>query len=213
MKGAQILVGDTEGKNSYVDSLINENKIPSYYVKRYEDTLKIAEARLLIKELSQKIEEDKFRLFIFEKSPTIEAQNSLLKTLEELDKNSIFIFMDDNLLPTITSRSFVINLGNLKNKLVVSESDLILVDKYLLKSKSLTDRLLFVDSFFIEKRNDYVGELILLLRNFLLNSRELSISFLQTIRDLSEVYPLVKNNNLSARLVCERVLLENFRKD
>lgn len=212
--GSFILSGDKSSKEDYVQKYILDHKIPSYYVTRFVDSLKISEARKIISDLSRKIEEGGLRLFIIEAIPSIEAQNSLLKSIEEIDDDATFIFMEDNLLPTIHSRSAIVNLNfshetNLANSIgaeqIANLSTAILANNYLL----------FLDSFFSEKREDPIGDLILILRKSMMNAifdkkTESVKSICNLLKEFMLYYPLVKSNNLNSRLISEKIFINTI---
>lgn len=112
-----ILNGETEKQNDYISVFKKEKNITSYLVFEFED-FNIAEARNLQKLLSTKLHEDEFRLILI-KNPTLDSQNALLKTLEELPDNTFLFFLSQNkeeLLSTILSRALYIDLGNSNHK-------------------------------------------------------------------------------------------------
>lgn len=78
-------------------------------------SIKIQEARDMIGAAALKPYEGKWKVFIFLEADrlTADAQNALLKTLEEPPANTLFVFLIENksnLLETIQSRSFDIRL-------------------------------------------------------------------------------------------------------
>lgn len=84
-----------------------------YFQKR--DKLGIEQARAIKRHFSLKPYQSKGRAVVLEKAAnlTIEAQNALLKTIEELPKDALFILgadSDAKLLPTVVSRCQTINL-------------------------------------------------------------------------------------------------------
>jgi DNA polymerase III subunit delta' len=95
---------------------------------RFEDkdlqlqkSIKIDTVRELQKRVNLKPGEGKWRVFIIEPAEkiTLEAANSLLKTLEEPPAWTLMILLaknKENLLPTIVSRAQVINFGPLDTK-------------------------------------------------------------------------------------------------
>jgi DNA polymerase III gamma/tau subunit len=109
---AFILVGLA---NDYLDDFKKKNKVPDYFVTVFED-FKIADSRSLQKSISLKLATGEKRMYIVS-NPTIEAQNSLLKSLEELPEDTFVFFTVPNkedLLPTVISRSKIIDLGGVK---------------------------------------------------------------------------------------------------
>ena len=214
MIGSIILTGDVGSKNEYIAAYIRDNNIPSYYITRFTDPLKISEARNIISNLAQKMEEGSLRLFIIESIPTVEAQNSLLKTIEEIDDNTTIIFMDDNLLPTIHSRSAIINLNSLQATKLIDQIDLNLISNLPIAIFS-NSYLLFLDNFFSEKRDDPIADLILLLRKSMMNA--ISEKKIETVKSICNLlnefmfyYPLVKSNNLNSRLISERIFINTI---
>lgn len=106
-----ILEGDKNQQDLYIEKFIADKKIPSYFVQTYE-SFKIADARALQKILSAKLPEGAFRLVVVF-SPTVEAQNAILKTIEELSSSNYVFFCvssKDELLSTIVSRSSMVQL-------------------------------------------------------------------------------------------------------
>ncbi len=94
----------------------NTNHPDLLYIQTGEK-LGIAEARKIKKHFSFKPYSAKGRIVVLENAPslTIEAQNALLKTLEELPQEAVLILganSDANLLPTILSRCQIIHLEN-----------------------------------------------------------------------------------------------------
>lgn len=103
-----LLVGSGSSCEQFSDHLIKKEKIPSYNITVFEETIKIDEARKLRFELISK--QSSKRLFVIKNGMTIEAQNSLLKLLEEIHESVYFVFFaksDEDFLPTIRSRCLV----------------------------------------------------------------------------------------------------------
>lgn len=109
---AFLLVGSREKILDYVNNFKNENNIPHYFMNFYEE-FKISDARMLQKSLSGMLPEGSKKVFVVS-NPTVEAQNAMLKMLEELSRG-VFIFFagasKEDFLPTILSRCKQINLG------------------------------------------------------------------------------------------------------
>src|SRR5438105_696956 len=99
---AIILKGDTTSKVQYIVAYIQKNEIPEYNITRFDGPLKISDARQIKSSLVKTSLNGKKRLFIISSYPNAEAQNALLKTLEELDDATDFIFSNEGeLLPTV----------------------------------------------------------------------------------------------------------------
>ena len=103
-----ILKGSKVSKDQYINSYIKDNNVPIYNVLRFEESFKIADARGLVKTLNTTTTSGKNRLIVIDSNPNTEAQNALLKTLEELPDDTKIIFCgSEELLPTIQSRCFI----------------------------------------------------------------------------------------------------------
>lgn len=106
-----------------VDELLQKaglkNPHPDILYFPSDSKLGISEARKIKEHFSLKPYSAKGRGVVLEDALalTIEAQNALLKTLEELPKDALFILTassDAKLLPTVLSRCQIINLGSEK---------------------------------------------------------------------------------------------------
>ena len=110
---------------------IDSNNHPDVFLATPEKegaSIKIEKMRELIKSMALKPYEAAFKVFIIDDagSMTEEAQNAILKTLEEPPKDSVLILIaadQDSLLPTIASRAqnvrfFPFDIESLKNILV-----------------------------------------------------------------------------------------------
>lgn len=107
-----ILKGELTRVKSYVEKYILENEYEDYQIRYFHETVKIEDARGIIKELSYVVK-DKL-LLIFFGNLTLECQNAMLKCIEESQENVGFIFYQekyDTILPTIISRCHVLDLG------------------------------------------------------------------------------------------------------
>ena len=98
----------------YLQQFEKDNNILPFQTKIYLEDIRIETARLIKKELS--LSSNYVRFFIFRAEITPEAQNALLKVIEE-GENVHFLFCvqrADELLPTIHSRSAITNLDSEK---------------------------------------------------------------------------------------------------
>ncbi len=108
-----LLIGDEPSRQNYFDSYIRDHTVRSYNIRTFDAVLKISDVRELIHYVSLKGANQSERLVYVKNLATIEAQNALLKTLEELNEDvSIFLAAAtiDQYLPTIVSRCSVIRL-------------------------------------------------------------------------------------------------------
>ena len=106
------LVGDSSLVNEYIDRYLRENFFTPFEIDFFDDPIKIEDARYIKSILSYKIPSKK--IFIFKNTCTVEAQNALLKNMEDAVDNVFFIFSsvkEDSLLPTVRSRCQIVRLA------------------------------------------------------------------------------------------------------
>ncbi|KKR27583.1 MAG: hypothetical protein UT57_C0001G0007 [Microgenomates group bacterium GW2011_GWC1_39_7] len=163
--------------------------------------------------LGLKIDDKQKRLFIIESEPTIEAQNALLKTLEELSKESCIVFYSPNLLPTVISRCRTVNLGARKIEPKKEQVDQVMsLIGGLGEKRELYSILLFSDKWF---QNDNIEDLQICARFALLSSissrdyQKIKFSY-RLLRALILPCSLILSNNLNKRIAIEKALIEEF---
>lgn len=213
-----IILGSEEKIKAFIESFTSEKKIASYNSTIYSGKIKIDEVRLLQKKLIYKNAKNESSLVILPTDITVEAQNALLKTLEELPEGKYICFTgqtDSTLLPTILSRCQIIRLEQSSSALQ-SKKELentlkqFLIDKPL-EPQTLSSLLSALP--IAELKEDQLKDLIYSFRNVLLESLS-SISLHQLhllhslLSDLTLLYPLVKSNNINPRLGAETIFLK-----
>ena len=212
---AFILSGADTPKDTFVKKYITDNKIAPYNVHWFDSELKIAQAREIKKILSLSPIGSGKRLIIITQPPTIEAQNALLKTVEELPESSdIIFFSDKNLLPTITSRAVIVRLDNNSEREISGNIEHFV--KFLSRPNHTTDEiLLFSESLFSEKDENINENIILSLRKILLQkieSRDLSNikNVWAFLKEYSRYSGLISSNNLNPRITTDKILIKLF---
>ncbi len=106
-----LLIGSSESARGFVEQYSVSHGILPYEIEHFEEILPIASAREIKKRLAFSTPGN--RLFIFANGITVEAQNALLKSVEESNDNIHFIFCcerEEAILPTIASRSRVVKV-------------------------------------------------------------------------------------------------------
>jgi hypothetical protein len=200
-----ILIGSVEQKSDFVSKFINDNKVSSYNTVRFASELKISDAREIKKSLSVAALDGANRLIVFESKLTTEAQNALLKLLEELPEDTSVIFTRDReLLPTIVSRCSIVKLGDGYLPSVNDEDMEIVLS--LLNSRDTSGKLLAIEKFFSQEREDPFADLLLSVREAVI--KEAPNQF-ELLKKLVKYYPLVSSNNLNPKMTAERLLLTN----
>lgn len=200
---AFVLVGDLKKCASHIQSFCEKNTIPSYYVHEFE-SLKISDARNLSHLLSQKLPVSQKQVISI-KNPTLEAQNAILKLVEEVPESTFIFFqvvVKENLLPTIISRTQVLDFSE-NNQYKADET----IKKELwgvFENAYLADVFLFCDTYMIEK--DSIDSVIAAARELLLEHPE-RMQLFRFLTDVIKASRLIKNNNVQGKLTLE-VLLE-----
>jgi len=203
-----ILSGTNEiGKKTFIDKFIQDNHIPAYNVVRFGETLKIRDVREIKKLLA--ITSSSNRLILIERA-TDEAQNALLKTLEELPQDATVIFENDQaLLPTIVSRCTRVHFEGVA---IVEVDPQHVANASKLASGNISESFALLDYFFSENTQASYDRLIISIRNSLASSfknrpgndirKEISL-----LKALTTGRELIVLNNLNPRLTAEKIVL------
>ncbi len=222
-----IITGNQEARESYIREYIKENKVKTFNVVRFVDRVKISDARAIKKMVSVKQPEGEKRLFVLSSDITIEAQNALLKTLEELPEDiDIVLSVKNNgdLLSTIISRSYMVDTGRAKEvfkdldefedmliKLICQEDD----------KKKIISGCLLLSNKISSLGPDEFDKIFLCLRSLMLKISEKKISCNKTslrlvynlITLFTDLYPLIVNNNLNKKLTMDYIFLNSLFPD
>ncbi|HBB76975.1 MAG TPA: hypothetical protein DCZ82_04980 [Candidatus Levybacteria bacterium] len=141
------------------------------------------------------------------KGATIEAQNSMLKILEEPPKNTLIIILAENsnqFLPTITSRCKIIEL---ENKEVPKGSG----EVFEIFDQNIGERFYLAQTLYEDKEaavvwlEDQINSLREKAKKE--KSGQQTKKFAKTIREFIEARRLIKNTNVNARLTLEHLFL------
>lgn len=137
---------------------------------------------------------------------TTEAQNALLKILEEPPLNTIIIMAVEStelILPTVLSRCEIIEL---KEKKEINEKEnLILLES--IKKAGIGERLKIAEKLSKDKENILfiLDELIQMLRKNLINDP--NEENIKKIKAFQKTYTIIKSTNVNQRLAIENLLL------
>jgi DNA polymerase III delta prime subunit len=142
---------------------------------------------------------------------TTEAQNALLKVLEEPPERTIIILSSDTtdaLLPTIISRCQIVELEN--ERIGLTSSEITEFDKFLdeLSFMRVGDRLKKAEELAKDKENAlvWIAKLILHLREKILTD-EIDLNIVENIKLLQKLHTLLKTTNTNPRFAIEATLL------
>lgn len=171
------------------------------------EKLGIAEARKIKEHFSLKPYSAKGRAVVLEDAAvaTVEAQNALLKTLEELAKNAILILgasSDSVLLPTILSRCQIIRLQNP----IHPESEKNLQDVEKLINSSIEERFQYIEK--LKNREELLHSLVYVFRKMLHtpNSHLKKQEIINFLKELLEAGQWAKQN-VNIRAILEYLML------
>lgn len=206
-----VLSGDLKHRTGFIDAFIHEHHIPSFNVIRLSQRITIATVREIQKNLSLK-GTGQGRLIIFDADITIEAQNALLKSLEELVED-VFLLISvpskDSLLPTVLSRSLLkqwetVFSPNYELKTFFSELFQSSQSGYPVRLGALIT--------YVEQSKESFETVVFCLRDLLLEAiekdAENAAPLYFTLERMQHVYPLVIKNNINKRIALESILLD-----
>lgn len=186
---------------------ISESYVYSIHPAKTEFT--IDQVRELKKELFTETKHKRLIiLHSFDKANT-EAQNALLKTLEEKNNSNQFILISptlERILPTIRSRSQVINL-NEDSPLVRQETKL-LVDEIIKKPSCVFLAHPLVQGISKEDGIVLLEEILTILRSYYASNNNYSI----VMKKVLQIMAQLRNNNLNPQLAVDYALLSLRQK-
>ncbi len=197
------LVGDNTAINEYVDNYLKENLFTPFEIEYFDDPIKIENARAIKNDLSYKVPTKK--IFIFRNTCTIEAQNALLKNMEEAPDNVYFLFsssQEDTLLQTVRSRCVLVRLTT---QTTVSEKIADLV-KNICESNN---DWLKIDELVASLEDGNLDDLIMAMRQLLLaNIDQVNVSsYFQYCKRSLPLISLTKTNNINHKIMIESIFL------
>lgn len=193
------LVGDRVNSQLFIDNYIKENKFETYEVRLFEEKIKIEQARQIKRTLS--FRQTGKLLFVFFEEITLEAQNALLKSIEEHQENVFFIFCAEKemmLLETIRSRCLV--------KKLFFETQ---IDASLQKlTETLFEKSTWREiDLLLEYLHDKPVELLIpVVRRLLLDNiedRQKTRGYYNFCKKITRLLPLVEINNVNKKVIIE----------
>jgi DNA polymerase III delta prime subunit len=194
-----IILGQHEASRKFIEEFIHDNNFAQYDVHLFNEKIKIEHARVIKKTLS--FRQPRKLLFVFFDEVTLEAQNALLKSIEEHADNIYFAFCaekEDSLLPTIVSRCLVKNLASEG----VKDAGLLIITKDLFEKSTWheMDRLL---EYLNDKPLDMLVPVLRALIFENLHDLQMVASYYAFCKKLLVLLPLSEFNNVSKKVVIE----------
>jgi len=200
-----ILIGDRFVTDKYIENYLKENQFTSFEIEYFNNEIKIEDARNIKKKLYYKVTTKK--LLVFSGKLTLEAQNSLLKNIEEAAENVYFIFStsnEDNLLPTIRSRCSVVRLDS---KFVL-DKEMSKIISSISNEKGNWKDIDMLTSFLEEYPFEYLVPTlrIMLLENI---KNENALDYFTYCKKALSYVNLAKYNNVNKKILIESVFLRH----
>ncbi len=198
-----ILIGSKENAEAFIASYIVKENIPEFGIERFSGT-KIEHAREIKKKLAFKA--TNARLFLFTGEITTEAQNALLKCIEEHASMVHFLFSvesEDALLPTVLSRCRMVRLGGQQKK----DGITIPIDGLFSNGVVMWSVL---DEVTMRINEIGVDALEYAMRAYMLrniNDKRTLESLYPSCKRMFGLLHLVKNNNVSVRALVEKTFI------
>jgi len=182
-------------------------------VKQNTQSIGIDDVKAMQKKIFLKPLKSPFKAVIIEDAQllTTEAQNALLKVLEEPPMHTIILLGTENreaLLPTIQSRCQLISLDEEGVKLTTREQNDLSDFVRNLDTMSVGDKLKRAELLAKDKDKAivWIEKLITVFRNELLEQPETN-RFVATIRKLQSLHTMLKTTNVNPRFAIEQTLL------
>lgn len=193
----------------YVESVRQKHQIPAhaiFYIVPEKEELTIGQIREVRKETI--LHHPYPRLFLLASfdHANAEAQNALLKTLEEQNERNLFILtasVFENVLPTIRSRAEIVFLRSTETDTITSETEALLTAIEKSPSPAFLGHPSIV-GINREKAIVMLRQIILLLHRKLRLGSSVSAN---TLKKTMEIADLLQNNNLNAQMAVDTVLI------
>lgn len=212
MQSILVISENIKSVNEYIDRFCEKEKINvlDKNINIFEKPLGIEDVRALHKKIILKPFKSKTKAIIVQAFDiTLEAQNALLKTLEEPPNHTIIIIAvtrKDSILPTILSRCKIVTIQEKGEK---SNEE---ISKHLELLKSIVSngvgyRLKMAqDVSAKEEPLELIKNLIIAARTELLENYG-EQNLLLALRSLQKTYTIIRNTNVNKRIALENLFL------
>lgn len=216
---SQILIAQITTRDEYINKFINDNKINKFDIitlgksdSKNTNSIGIDEIKNLKSTAYLKPQNSKYKAILIYDAEllTVEAQNALLKILEEPPESTYIILCantTENFLPTILSRCKIINLNN--DKIILSDNEKKEFENFInnLPDMGTGERLKKAETLAKDKDEAiaWITKLIIVLRAKMLESYSSEINL--AIRKFQSLHTLLKNTNTNPRFAIENALL------
>jgi len=204
-----IIRGDKKNQEDYIQRIIEDNNVHPHLVIRFEPPFSIKNANELKSMLSFSLGRGEQRVVVIPSRMSLEAQNALLKLIEELEENTFLLISDageGDLLPTVLSRVSEVRLV----QTYVCDDDLQSRVLKLFEGLGNINMLLQTSLFLSEYKGDALGEVMVILRDIIKKDRNShAIWVLDAILNNTDLY---YKNNVNKRFFWDNVFLSSIAK-
>lgn len=217
MQSFLILSKDKNKVSSYISNFLKENNINPLDVdsQSFEKAMGIEDARNIQKKILLKPFRGKAKAVIIDvfEGITTEAQNALLKVLEEPPANTIIMVLSPQkelLLPTIISRCKIIEIKN--EDLEIGSEEISSLSSYvnILLNERIGDKLKIAQDLSKNKQTlVWLENTSIFVRHKLLEDPN-NLKFFELLRKLQKTYAIIKSTNVSERVALENLFLSLY---
>lgn len=210
-----LLVGAQKTRSDYIENFYKQQEISLFdrITLETEGSIGVQEIRKLQENLFLSPRGEK-KVILIESAEnlTIEAQNALLKVLEE-PPSFVFFFLSaatDTFLPTILSRCQIISLGTDDQTLSADAKQQLAEDIQIITTDSIAEKLLLAQKVSAEKANtkEWLTNVQLLLRELMLSHLgEKDAPYPLLLATLQEAYKTLTTTNVNAHMLLEHYFL------
>lgn len=217
-----IVATDKSKRESYIQTFITKQKIDVFdittlsietSVKQNTQSIGIEDIKQMQKKVFLKPIKSEQKAIIIDEAEllTIEAQNALLKILEEPPAHTFIILSTttkETLLPTILSRCQIMQLAEETNKISDKEKTELQTFIQELPKWGIGERLKKAEQLAKDKEKaiTWVAKLILVLREKMLQNKN-TLSYATLIHNFQTLYTTLKTTNVNPRFAIENTLL------
>lgn len=212
-----LITKDSHKRKAYIASFCAENNISTFdqiILQTENPTIGIEMIRDMQKGIPFKPLKGEKRSITIENAQllTPEAQNALLKLLEEPPLHTFFFLSADSdttFLPTILSRCTVVTLQEEDTSLTIAREEELLRDFQALTQHNSGLQLALAEELSSdkEKAKEWLEHMILFLHQKMLNNPEKSRKVATILKHLQDTYTTSKTTNTNLRLLLEHAFL------
>lgn len=215
MQSFLIVAKDKKESASYISNLLKEKEVDPLDInlQTYEKAMGIEDVRIIQKAILLKPFRGKTKAVIVDtyESITTEAQNALLKILEEPPTNTVIVIMTakkELILPTIISRCKVIFLQEKETNLAEGELSKFSDALDILLNGKTGEKLKIAQDITKDKEDAalWLEKMAIFVKDNLTKENN-NLKYLNFLKELQETYKAIKSTNVGQRTALENLFL------